>query len=159
MLFFWTIFLMVLGFLLLVKGADIFIDGSAGLAKRLNISNFIIGLTLVALGTSLPELIVSVIAGTSGGGELAISNIVGSNIANIALILGICGFIHVIHIKSDLLVKYDLPFVVLAGGALFILSCDQFFQNHQVTFNQLSLGDGIILLSFLTIFFITYLVI
>lgn len=152
MIFFWTILFIILGFLLLVKGADIFIDGSAGLARRLKVSNLVIGLTLVALGTSFPELTVSIIAGVSGGGQLAIGNVIGSNIVNITLILGICGLITKIDIKSDSLIKYDIPFVILAGAGFLILSFDRFFQNHHVEFNRLSLGDGIILLIFLTIF-------
>jgi cation:H+ antiporter len=71
MILFWTILLIVLGFILLVKGADIFVDGSAGLAKRLKVSTFIIGLTLVALGTSFPELTVSLIACISGGWSIS----------------------------------------------------------------------------------------
>lgn len=153
MILFWTILLIILGFILLVKGADIFVDGSAGLAKRLKVSTFIIGLTLVALGTSFPELTVSLIASVSGGGQLAIGNIIGSNIVNIALILGICGLIKQINIKSETLAKYDLPFVILSGIVLFVLSFDSFFQNHGVAFNRLTLGDGIILIIFLIIFF------
>lgn len=136
-----------------MKGADFFVDGSAGLAKRLKVSNFIIGLTLVALGTSFPELIVSVIASVSGGSHLAIGNIIGSNIVNISLILGICGLIKQINIRSENLAKYDLPFVVLSGIVLFVLNFDSFFQNNGVAFNRLTLGDGIILLIFLVIFF------
>jgi cation:H+ antiporter len=152
MSYFWSILLIVLGFVLLIKGAEFFIDGSAGLARRLKISNFVIGLTLVALGTSFPELTVSVIAGISGGEQLAIGNIVGSNIVNIALILGLCGLLRQVEVKSDTLVKYDLPFVILASVVLLILGFDRYFQNNHVNFDRLTLGDGFILLIFLVIF-------
>lgn len=152
MTLFWIIFFFLLGLGVLIKGADIFVDGSAGLAKRLKISDFFIGITLVALGTSLPELIVSLLAGFSNSGQLVIGNIIGSNIANIALILGICGFIKTVKIQPDTLIKREIPFIILSGIVLFVLGFDQIFQNHNVAFNRLTMGDGIILLSFFVIF-------
>lgn len=152
MALFWIIFFFLLGLAILIKGADIFVDGSAGLAKRLKISDFFIGITLVALGTSLPELIVSLFAGFSNSGQLVIGNIIGSNIANIALILGICGFIKTVKIQPDTLIKREIPFIILSGIVLFVLGFDQIFQNHNVTFNRLTMGDGIILLAFFVIF-------
>ena len=152
MALFWIIFFFLLGLIILIKGADIFVDGSAGLARRLHISDFFIGITLVALGTSLPELIVSLIAGFSHSGQLVIGNIVGSNVANIAFILGICGMIKTVRIHPDTLIKRDIPFIILSGIVLFVLGFDQIFQNHGVTFNRLTTGDGLILLSFFVIF-------
>lgn len=152
MTLFWTIFFFLLGLAVLIKGADIFVDGSAGLARKFRIPEFIIGVTLVALGTSLPEFIVSLIAGFSNSGELVIGNIIGSNIANVALILGICGIMKTIHIHPDTLMKRGIPFIILSGIILFILGFDQIFQNHGVTFNRLTMGDGLILLSFFIIF-------
>lgn len=149
---FWIIFFFLLGLGVLIKGADIFVAGSARLAKRLKISDFFIGITLVALGTSLPELIVSLFAGFSNSGQLVIGNIIGSNVANIALILGICGMIKTVRIQPDTLIKRDIPFIILSGIILFVLGFDQIFQNHNVTFNRLTMGDGIILLAFFVIF-------
>lgn len=152
MILFWTIFFFLLGLVVLIKGADIFVDGSAGLARKLRIPDFIIGVTLVAFGTSLPEFIVSLMAGFSKSGELVIGNIVGSNIANIALILGICGIMKTIRIQSETLMKRAIPFMIMSSIILFILVFDQVFQNHGVTFNRLTMGDGLILLSFFVIF-------
>lgn len=149
---FWTIFFFLLGLAVLIKGADFFVDGSAGLARKLRVSDFFIGVTLVALGTSLPEFMVSLIAGFSHSSELVIGNIIGSNIANIALILGICGIIRVVKIKPDTLAKRDIPFIILSGIILLILGFDRIFQNHGVNFNRLTIGDGLILLSFFIIF-------
>jgi len=151
---FWIIFIFFLGLAILIKGADVFVDGSAGIARRLKISDFFIGITLVAIGTSLPELIVSLFAGFSNSGELVIGNIVGSNIANIALVLGISGIIKSIKIQPASLIKREIPFIILSGIVLFILGFDQIFQNHHVTFNRLSMGDGLILLAFFVIFLV-----
>ncbi len=149
---FWIIFFLFLGLAILIKGADIFVDGSAGLAKKLGISDFFIGATLVALGTSLPEFIVSLLAGFSKNGELVIGNIIGSNIANIALVLGICAIIKTIKIQSEKLTKREIPFVILSGVILFVLGFDQIFRNHGTNNNYLTAGDGIILLAFFAIF-------
>ena len=86
-------FLFVIGFVIMIKGADVLVDGSASLAKKFNISNLVIGLTVVAFGTSAPELVVNVIASFSGNTDIAIGNILGSNIANILLILGVSSII------------------------------------------------------------------
>jgi cation:H+ antiporter len=150
-MFFLLLFLLA-GLGILAKGADVFIDGCAGLARRFRIPDFIVGLTLVAIGTSLPEFIVSLIAGFSKSNELVIGNIVGSNIANIALILGIACVIKPIRLDTKSIINRDIPFVVLASLVLLVLGFDQFFQNNGVTFNRLTFGDGLILLTFLVIF-------
>ena len=82
--------LLVIGFVLLLKGADVFVDGSAGVARIFKVPGVIIGLTIVAMGTSAPELAVSVSAGISGSNAIAVSNVVGSNIFNLLMVLGIC---------------------------------------------------------------------
>ena len=84
-----TIGLLVLGFILLIKGADLLVDGSSSVAKKFGVSDLIIGLTVVAFGTSAPELIVNIVSAVQGNSEIAIGNILGSNIANILLILGL----------------------------------------------------------------------
>ena len=88
-----SIFVLIVGFILLIKGADFFVEGSSSVAKRLRVPSIIIGLTIVAMGTSLPECAVSVAASVSGSNTLAISNVVGSNIFNILFVLGIAGTI------------------------------------------------------------------
>ena len=88
------VFILLVGFLLLVKGADWFVEGAAGIAKKLGIPQLIIGLTIVALGTSLPELVTSVTAARRGNAGIAIGNIVGSNIFNILMVLGVASAIN-----------------------------------------------------------------
>lgn len=114
-----NVFLLILGFVLLVKGADFFVDGASGIAKKLKVSTFIIGVTVVALGTSAPEAAVTVIDAIGGSGELIVGNILGSNVINIFLILGVSAVICRLPVeKSTRFV--DLPFLVLTS-ALFVV--------------------------------------
>jgi len=149
---FWSIIFLLVGFAALIRGASALIDGSAGLSKRYRISNFIIGLTLVAFGTSLPEFIISVFASVSGSSGLIVGNIVGSNMANIALVLGLVALIRPLRFVNPKMTRYEIPYIILAGLVLFFLGYDQIFQNHGVTFNRLTLGDGLVLLLFFIIF-------
>ena len=110
--------LLVVGLGLLVKGADWFVDGSAGIARKANVSPLLIGLTIVAFGTSAPELAVSVTGAIQGVTDIAVGNVVGSNIANILLILGITSLIRKLPVKKNSL-TLDLP-VLLGAGALLI---------------------------------------
>ncbi len=87
------IVLLVIGFVLLIKGADFFVDGSAGVARIFHVPGVIIGLTIVAMGTSAPELAVSVSAGISGSNAIAVSNVVGSNLFNLLVVLVVCAII------------------------------------------------------------------
>lgn len=114
------IFLLLLGFVLLVKGADFFVDGASGIAKKLKVSTFIIGATVVALGTSAPELAVTITDAASGdGGGLIVGNILGSNIINIFLILGVSALICKLPVEKT--TRFiDLPILILSG-ALFVL--------------------------------------
>ena len=99
----WTYVLLVVGFVLLIKGADFFVEGSSGIAKKLKVPSLIIGLTIVAMGTSLPECAVSVAASISGNNALAVSNVVGSNIFNLMVVCGFCAVITPLAVgKSDL---------------------------------------------------------
>ena len=116
MLYLW-IFLLILGFALLVKGADWFVDGSAGIAGKCRISPLVIGLTIVAFGTSAPELCVSVTSAVQHATDLAIGNVVGSNIVNILLILGLSALFHSLPVQKNSLVL-DLPVLLLASGLL-----------------------------------------
>ena len=114
-----NVFLLLLGFVLLVKGADFFVDGASGIAKKLKVSTFIIGVTVVALGTSAPEMAVTVISALKGESGIIVGNITGSNIINIFLILGISAIICKLPVeKSTRFI--DLPFLLLVSG-LFVL--------------------------------------
>lgn len=109
-----NIFLLLLGFVLVVKGADFFVDGAAGIAKKLHVSSFIIGVTVVAIGTSAPELAVTIVDVIQSGGELVLGNVLGSNIMNIFLILGISAILSRLPIeKSTRMV--DLPGLIVVS--------------------------------------------
>lgn len=112
--------LLIVGFILLIKGADFFVDGSSAVAKRLKVPSLIIGMTIVAMGTSLPETSVSVSASLLGKNDLAISNAVGSNIFNLMVVCGVCAVLCPMAVGKDTL-KKDIPFSVLAAGALLAL--------------------------------------
>ena len=112
--------LLVGGFVLLIKGADFFVDGSSSVAKRLKVPALIIGMTIVAMGTSLPETSVSVSAALSGNNELAISNAVGSNIFNLMVVCGVCALLCPMAVGKETL-KKDLPFSIIVAGALLAL--------------------------------------
>ncbi|MFV0441634.1 MAG: calcium/sodium antiporter [Lachnospirales bacterium] len=140
---------LVIGIALLVKGADFFVSGSSSVAKRLGVEEFIIGLTLVAFGTSAPELAVSVTASLQGQNEIAISNVIGSNIFNILTVLGISSIILPLNVDKNILSK-DLPFSIVATLAVFIMCIDIPLGNG--TTNAISRGDGLLLLLFFCIF-------
>lgn len=127
--------LLALGFVLLVKGADWFVEGASKLAEKFGIPQLVIGLTIVALGTSLPEAAVSVSAALKGSAEITIGNILGSNIMNILLILGITSVIKPIAVQKST-VKYEIPFMIGISALLMGLGC---------TYNVLKVSDGLIL--------------
>lgn len=116
MLYLW-IFLIVVGLVLLVKGADFFVDGAAGIAGKCRISPLVIGLTVVAFGTSMPELAVSVTSAATGSTDLSIGNVVGSNIANILLILGVSALVCKLPVRRASLVL-DIPVLLIASVLL-----------------------------------------
>ncbi|MBO6165708.1 MAG: calcium/sodium antiporter [Eubacterium sp.] len=111
--------LLVVGFVGLIKGADWFVDGSAEVARKLHVSSVIIGLTIVAMGTSAPELAVSTTAALKGSNEIAFSNVVGSNIFNLMVVLGVCAVIHAVPVDS-IIIKRDFPFSIGAMILTFI---------------------------------------
>ncbi|HNS67501.1 MAG TPA: sodium:calcium antiporter, partial [Mesotoga infera] len=138
----WTLILLGSGFLLLIKGADYLIEGAVAIAKRFGISELLIGLTIVAFGTSVPELAVSFQAALKGSG-IAIGNVLGSNIANIALILGAAALISPLKVSNSTM-YYEVPFIIIistASGAMFF--------GRDFTLGR---SDGIVLLSFFVIF-------
>lgn len=110
--------MLIAGFVLLIKGADFFVEGSSATAKKLNIPPIIIGMTIVAMGTSLPETSVSVTASLAGKNDLAISNAVGSNIFNLMVVAGLCAVLRPLPIDRVTL-RRDFPFSVLAAAVLF----------------------------------------
>lgn len=109
---------LLVGFVCLIKGADFFVDGSAALAAIFRVPGLVIGLTIVALGTSLPELAVSVSAAMQGSNEIALSNVVGSNVFNLLVVLGSCALLHGVPVESTIL-KRDFP--VAIGSTVFVL--------------------------------------
>ena len=144
-----TYLLFILGFALLVKGADLLVDGAASIARKMNVSEISIGLTIVAFGTSMPELIVNLFASFQGNPDIAIGNILGSNIANILLILGMSAIIYPLTVKKNTVWK-EIPFSLLAAVVLGVLASDMLIDGKN--FSELSRGDGFILIGFFVIF-------
>ena len=133
------IILIVLGFILLIKGADFLVDGASNIAKKFHIPDIIIGLTIVSIGTSMPELFVSITSAIHGYPDMAIGNIIGSNIANLLLILGVSSIIRAIKFKRETrLIEIPMCLVI---SLLFVLLCNL---GHDVT----RLDAGILLVLF-----------
>lgn len=135
--------LIIVGFVLLIKGADFLIDGASSLAKKFNISEFAIGLTIVAMGTSAPELVVNIISGIEGHHDVVFGNIIGSNIFNLLLILGIAGVIYPLEVKTDT-VWIEIPFSLGATIILLFLVNDSWLISDSA--DRAGRIDGIILL-------------
>ena len=112
--------MLVVGFVFLIKGADFFVEGSSGIAKKLRIPSLIIGMTIVAMGTSLPELAVSLTASIANNNELAVSNVIGSNLFNLLVVIGFCAVIKAVPVKRET-IKKEFPISVLATVLLLIL--------------------------------------
>ena len=115
--------LLIVGFILLIKGADFFVEGSASVAKLLKIPSLIIGLTIVAFGTSMPEASVSISAAINGNNGIAVGNVIGSNIFNLLAIVGICGLVNVLDVDKDILRRdytYSVIITIVLGLMLFI---------------------------------------
>ena len=113
------IFILIIGFIILIKGADYFVDGSSGIAGNFKVSKMLIGLTIVAFGTSAPEFAVSVKSLLSGNIDIVLGNVIGSNILNILLILGVCALIHSLKVKDNT-VKKELPLILLLFFSVFM---------------------------------------
>ncbi len=141
--------LLLIGFILLIKGADFFVSGASSIAKSLKIPTLIIGLTIVAFGTSAPESAVSVTAALSGQNDIAIANVVGSNIFNLLAVIGIAAMINPVNVQKTTIIK-EFPFAILASLVLMILSHDTRFQGYSE--NLLTKADGLMLLALFTIF-------
>ncbi|MFV0379882.1 MAG: calcium/sodium antiporter [Anaerorhabdus sp.] len=137
-----NIVLLCLGFYMLIKGADILVDGSSSLACTFKIPTIIVGLVIVSIGTSAPEAAVSIAAGVSGSNEIAISNVIGSNIFNLLLVLGVCAFIIPLPVPRSI-VKSELPLLILFS---FIITSLSLFSDI------ISRVDGAILLALMTLY-------
>ena len=112
--------LLVVGFVMLIKGADIFVEGAAGIAAKFGIPQLVIGLTIVAMGTSAPEAAVSIAAAFKGTADITIGNVVGSNIMNILVILGVTALIVSVAVQQST-VRYEIPFVILVSVVLLVM--------------------------------------
>lgn len=144
--------LLVVGLALLVKCADMFVDGSSNIAKAFGIPSLIIGLTIVAFGTSAPEAAVSITAALKGSAEISIGNAVGSNICNSLLILGICGLFKSLKAKKEVR-KRDFPYYLLSALVLFIIVAEYFFGGQAI--GHITRTNGLILFCFLGIYLVS----
>ena len=134
---------------MLIKGADLFVDGASGVAGNFKVSKILIGLTIVAFGTSAPELAVSIKSIFSGNGDIVLGNVIGSNILNILLIIGLSAIFHTLTVKNNT-VKKELPITMLITTLFAVLLSDQVFDKTLT--NSFTRNDGIIILLFFSIF-------
>ncbi len=144
-----SILSIILGLIILIIGAEGLVRGASSLAAKLKVSALIIGLTVVSFGTSAPELTVNLLAAFGGSPDLAIGNVVGSNIANILLVLGVSAFIVPLAVKSSTVWK-EIPLALLGIALVFIMGNDHLIDN--VPFNAITRTDGIVLVLLLAIF-------
>lgn len=142
------VILLIIGFVVLIKGADVFVDGASSIALNLKLSKMLIGLTIVAFGTSAPEFAVSVKSIISNNSDMVLGNVIGSNILNILLIVGLCSIIKPIKVKSNT-VRKELPIVMLFSTLLFFLIKDDLFVSSINTINR---NDGFVIILFFMIF-------
>ena len=157
---FLNILILLVGFVLLVKGADIFVDGSSSIAKILKVPSIIIGLTVVALGTSAPELAVSITAAAKRANELAISNVIGSNIFNLLVVLGVCAIVTKVPVEEKIIVR-DLPLSIGVSIFLLIASCFGFIIKFNFKNVPMSANVGMVsrlIGAILLLIFIIYIV-
>ncbi len=143
------ILILVFGFVLLIKGADYFVDGASSTASNLIVPKSLIGLTIVAFGTSAPELAVSIKALASGSTDMVLGNVIGSNILNILLILGLAAIIHPLTIRKET-VRKEIPICILVSSLLVVLFLD--IQINAATINQITRSDGLAILLFFAVF-------
>jgi cation:H+ antiporter len=143
------LFMIAGGFVLLVYGANRLVDGASALAKRYHVSGIIIGLTIVALGTSTPELVINLIAATGDNTEIVLGNVVGSNIMNVLVILGIASLIHPLAVQTNT-TWVEIPLSLLAALVVLVMGSDVFL--NQAPQNIIDSSEGIVLLGFFIIF-------
>lgn len=148
---FWNIFLILAGFVLLLIGAEGLVRGASSLAKRLSVPEIVIGLTVVAFGTSMPEMVVNVVASLGNKNDIVFGNIIGSNIFNLFLVLGLSALIYPLKVQKNTVWK-EIPFSLLCTLVLFFLVNDKFGSGAQD--NILARNDGLVLLAVMTIFLV-----
>ncbi len=155
-----TLVLLFLGLYILIKGSDLLVDGASAVAKKFNVAPMIIGLTIIAFGTSAPELLVSIVSSSQGANDLALGNIFGSNIANFLLILGVTSIISPINIPHNTIWK-EIPFTLLGAVVVTILGIRNQIDglelgsidlNSVETINTIGISGGLILSLFFVIF-------
>ncbi len=139
----WNVVLLFVGFVLLIKGADYFVDGAVQIAARFHIPQIVIGLTIVAFGTSAPEAAISIVAGLKGNADLSVGNVLGSNVMNILLILGLSSCIRTLRVQKNT-VRYEMPFLI---GVSVLLATMGYFEQ------KLTLSSGLILWGVFLCFF------
>lgn len=141
--------ILIFGFIVLIKGADFFVDAASSIAKHLNVPDMLIGLTIVAFGTSAPEAAVSIKATLSQNSDMVLGNIIGSNILNIVLILGIATLIAPIHTKKNT-IKIEIPFLFLVSVVLALTLADRWLMKEKIiVLNRL---DGLIIVGLFSLF-------
>lgn len=145
----WKIFVLIVGFVLLIKGADLLVDGASSVALNLKVPKMLIGLTIVAFGTSAPELAVSISSRINGADDLVLGNVIGSSILNILLILGVACVIKPITMKSNT-IKKELPLHLLLSMLLVIVILDVTLDGTIV--NQITRSDALAIIIFFSIF-------
>jgi cation:H+ antiporter len=142
------IILLIVGFIVLIKGADFFVDGASAIADNFKVPKIFIGLTIVAFGTSAPELAVSIKSIISNNHDIVLGNVIGSNIVNILLIVGLSALIKPLIVKNNT-IKKELPILLLISALFVVLLSDQIFNG---TVNAFTRSDGIVLVLFFLVF-------
>ena len=135
--------ILIIGFALLIKGADVFVEGASSIAKKFNVPSMIIGLTIVAMGTSAPEAAVSITSSLAGQNDMSVANVVGSNFFNILVVLGVSSIIAKLPVQKET-IKKDTPFLILVSGLLLIFGIN--FKLGRI--------EGIALLALFTYFLV-----
>ncbi|MBO5138452.1 MAG: calcium/sodium antiporter [Bacilli bacterium] len=144
-----NIILLVVGFVVLIKGADFFVDGASSLATNFKLSKMLIALTIVSFGTSAPEFAVSIQSIMNGSGDIVVGNVIGSNILNILLILGLSSVVHSLTVKNNT-VKKEIPIMLLITSLLMVLVGDNLFDKN--VSNTITRADGLVVLLFFGVF-------
>jgi cation:H+ antiporter len=148
----WIILSLTLGFAITIMGADFLVKGASSLARRYNVPELVIGLTIVAIGTSTPEMVVNLIASVKGYNDVVLGNIIGSNNYNLFIILGLSALLYPVTIKRSMILK-EIPYTLVAAFAVLLLANDVLLFHKKS--NMLSRVDGLILLVFF-VFFMFY---
>lgn len=146
-----NILLLITGLIVLIYGANIMVDSASALAKKLNVPTIVIGLTIVAFGTSSPELVVNIFAAVDHSSDIALGNVIGSNVFNILGILGVSAFIYPLSVKTKT-TWIEIPLALLSAIILIVLANDKLIDNNSTSI--ISRIDGIVLLAFFIIFLV-----